>query len=470
MPPVALLTRHHSPAIPSPRMPPGQTPTSAPVAAEPPLVADLKTSDGCFRRWLVFSLAGFLAGYQVMPNQWIQLAWLGFGLWQAFRAGRPQTLWQEARGDAFMRSAALFLAFMIVRSMPALLGDLPIRALEVLNWLLGTAVLVIFALLSWSVARVPQALMRCAFWSGMAAALAATVSLALFFFASSDFLSGGRLMNWFVYGGLNPVVTGLFFGFAAAWLACLISENSAHPKRTLFIAAHALLVAAVFYTASRGALLALAAAHGVLLMTRGWRRTRMPLLTLVLVVGTLQVSAPLMTAITHSLQRNVGSLQPGVPVLAPNPVQQLIDRKDSGRLNIYRAGLAGLETPWEVAFGLGQWGTDERWGKRLPSQPDHLHSVFLATLVHGGVIGLVLLGVVLWRGCRNVLRLVNSGQETWLTLFVFGCCGLTFDGQTLTTALSTPRMEPLLFWFPLVVAASLAAQPNCGVASREDSA
>ena len=470
MPPVALLTHHHSPAIPSPRMPPGQIPTSAPVAAEPPLAAELKTSDGGFRRWLVLSLAGFLAGYQVMPNQWIQLAWLGFGLSQAFRSNSPYTPWREVCGDAFMRSAALLLAFMMARSVPGLFGDQPIRALEVLNWLLGTAVLVIFVLLSWSVARVPQALVQCACWSGMAAALAAAVSLALFFFASSDFLSGGRLMNWFVYGGLNPVVTGLFFGFAAAWLACLISEKTAHPRRALLIAAHALLVAAVFYTASRGALLALAAAHGVLLITRGWRRSRMPLVTLFLVVGTLQVSAPLMTAVTHSLQRTVGSLQPGVPVLAPNPVQQLIERKDSGRLNIYRAGLAALETPWEVAFGLGQWGTDERWGKRLPSQPDHLHSVFLATLVHGGLIGLALLGVVLWLGCRNVLRLAKSGQETWLTLLVFGCCGLTFDGQTLTTALSTPRVEPLLFWFPLVVAASLAAQANCGVACREDSA
>jgi hypothetical protein len=61
-------------------------------------------------------------------------------------------------------------------------------------------------------------------------------------------------------------------------------------------------------------------------------------------------------------------------------------------------------------------------------------------------------------GLRRAGQLAKQGHDVWLALLIYGCAGLLFDGQTLTTLNSLPQMETLLFAFPLVAAASIGAR------------
>jgi hypothetical protein len=82
----------------------------------------------------------------------------------------------------------------------------------------------------------------------------------------------------------------------------------------------------------------------------------------------------------------------------------------------------------------------------------HLHSAFLATFVHGGIIGAALLLLVLGHGIKRACRLAVQGDATWIALLAFGCGGLLFDGESLASLATAPRFEGLLFWLPLTVA------------------
>ena len=409
------------------------------------------------RQLLVISLTGFLVGYHLMPNQWIQLAWMGITLTPVIARGLIALQWRDMVGNGFMRSMVLFLGYMTLRSVVEPPYEVSAQPLEVLNWLLGTAMLGAFAVLSWCTARIERGLWQSGFWMGLAGALAAVTSIAVFYFLLPEHVMGERLANWCVYGGLNAVCTGLCFGFSAAWLACLHAEMVRPSNRALVAVAHGVLVAGVFFTACRGALISLALAHVALCMSRGWRKSRVPVLVLVGVVACLQFLAPAISDASRWYHSTVRRQQSPAPAVVRNPVREFVERQDSGRFGIYRAGMASLGKPTEIIFGLGQWGTDERWERLLHWKVEHLHSVFLATFIHGGVVGLVLLGLVLWRGFRSAAWLAKQGRETWIVVLVFGCSGLVFDGQTLTSLLSVPRMEPLLVWFPMVVAASLEA-------------
>jgi hypothetical protein len=82
----------------------------------------------------------------------------------------------------------------------------------------------------------------------------------------------------------------------------------------------------------------------------------------------------------------------------------------------------------------------------------HLHSAFFATFVHGGIIGIGLLLALLGIGVRRACRIARHGDATWIALLAFGCGGLLFDGESLTSLATAPRFEGLLFWLPLTVA------------------
>ena len=401
---------------------------------------------------MVVSLTGFLTGYHLMWNQWLQLAWLVATLLPALISSPLlSSEWRLLVKDRFIRRSALFIGYMTLRSVAEEPYEVSARPDEIGVWLLGVVALVLFAWLAWSVARQPRGLWHAGLWTGLAAAFAVLISVIVFYFIAPGHVLGSRLCNVFVYGGWNAVCTGLGFASASIWLACLRPEFSRPSNRLLVTVAHGTLVAGVFFTASRGALVAVLIAHAALLMLRGWQRTRTTMMVLAGVLLSLQLSAPLVHRIA------VAQVQ-AAPGFAHNPLKEFVERKDNGRLGIYKAALQSLEGRDEIIFGLGQWGTDRIWSRKLTWQPEHLHSVLLATFVHGGTIGVLLLFSVISAGFRNAWFLAARGQDTCFALLCGGCVGLFFDGQTLTTILSVPRVEPLLFWFPLFAAASLAAK------------
>lgn len=259
-------------------------------------------------------------------------------------------------------------------------------------------------------------------------------------------------MNLLVHGGLNPVCTGLIFGFAALWLAALMEHETTPLPRRIAWAAIALLHFAAFLSGSRGAMLALACGHAVLLSARGWRRGRVAVGVFILTGLVYFTSAPLFAHMAQwrSEPAVITASAPGIT----HHFQKAVERGDNSRLDIYQAGWHAMDNLW---LGTGQWGVCGIWQCELQAKTNismmsHLHSAFLATFVHGGVIGTVLLLLVLGHGIKRARRLTDQGDATWIALLAFGCGGLLFDGESLASLATAPRFEGLLFWLPLMVA------------------
>ncbi len=408
------------------------------------------------------ALPVFLAGYSCMFNNWVHFSWLLLlgipTLWQAdWRRALPRLA-----QDRLLMLAFVFLGWMTLRSC---LVD-PRAAHEALEdagrGLLGLGALVLFTLLAWMQAAQPWQLQRSGALLGYISLAAAIISVVLFYFILPGHVLGERLTNIFVYGGLNAVCTGLIFGFAALWLNCL-RGRLVHPhERLRNICAVGVLLLACFFTASRGAVLALMFGHAALFLGRGWRRGLGPCLLFIAIAGLYVAGAPLVARLSQmqARARSEAVARAATPI-SPEmalPVQHFIHRWDGGRFEIYKAGLGTLPTLRDRIIGIGQWGTKERWSKLLPRADPlmgHLHSAFLATYVHGGVIGASLLLAVLCWGFRRATVLARMGDATWLALLAHGCGGLLFDGETLCSLASQPKFESLILWFPLIVTSSL---------------
>lgn len=401
-------------------------------------------------------LAIYLAGFYLMFAPWWQFTWLMAALALAYDCVDWRNLWGSLRRDAMVRMGALFLGWMTLRSLLAIDAASPVVRTEATVGLGGMLWLLVFAALVWQAAINLRALEPVGLLLGVAAALATVVSIVMFYIVLPGHTMGERLSNWFVYWGLNPVCTGLTFGFAAMWVSGLTNYRSSRTRTILVTLMQVILILGVLLTRSRGALLALAVGHMALTLAQGWQKTRWRWLTLAIVIVIFQLGGPLVTALsvaqTQARAASSGAVETNVQ--SHSPLKELVDRADSGRIEIYRAGIAALPDAKAWLFGTGEWGTDASWRSRLDSQPNHLHSVPLSTLVHGGLIGLVLLLAFIALGFRRAWWLAKNGHPLWWSLLAFGSAGLIFDGQSLCCMTTMPAFEPLLLLFPLITAAS----------------
>ena len=252
--------------------------------------------------------------------------------------------------------------------------------------LLGTGLLVLFCAIVWSQAQSRENLHAMGWVTGMTSALAALVSIVLSYFVLPHHQAGERLMNLFVHGGLNPVCTGLIFGFAALWLAAWVEDCGGPVANRIAWAASTLLHFVAFLSGSRGAMLAMACGHAVLLSARGWRRGRLALCMFLLTGAVYFTSAPLFARIAQwrAEPAAVTASAPGIT----HHFQKAVARGDNSRLNIYRAGWHAMDGPW---LGTGQWGVRGVWQCELQAKTNismmsHLHSAFFATFVHLSLI------------------------------------------------------------------------------------
>ena len=371
-------------------------------------------------------------------------------------------------GDPFRRVAVHFLGWMTARSMLEYGRFNADYSLEAAWWLFGTFLLLLFSWIVWEAARNATALDALSHWVGLSATLAAVASVLWFYFIQPGHVIGERLQNVFIYGGLNAVSTGLTFGFAAVWLLCQKQEGCSKRARLLQGIAVLVLLTAVLFTRSRGALLAVLVGYSVLTCTRGLRQMLPPWIMLATVFTAFALSGPVISRLAadqvaaRARHAGYGSIEHLVMqrMQGPGPVREMVERKDSGRLLIYENAVRTLTTPTDWWFGVGQWGPGEFSSRGFGINHNHLHSAFFATLVHGGIIGLALFLGVLGIGLRRAIRLARRGCDVWLVLLLYGCAGLLFDGQTFTTLTSLPQMEALLVAFPLVAAASIGARSD----------
>ena len=146
-------------------------------------------------------------------------------------------------------------------------------------------------------------------------------------------------------------------------------------------------------------------------------------------------------------------------IMHPGFIKDALFRGFSYRLVIWE-GILGYvkEAPW-----LGQGLTAE--GRTVAVDGvmhKHSHSVYLATLFYGGIVGLLLMvammASVFWQGFR---RLREPGDLAYLCMVLFGALCMVTDGNML---IHHPKPFWLFFWFPvaLVVASGLVDHPSHG--------
>ena len=398
------------------------------------------------------ALLGSLLGAFLFLTDGMRILWLAGSATLAFLFVEWRTAWASARRDGLRMVALHFLMWMTARS---LLGYGMVDGESGMlagRWLLGALLLVVFVTLIWLAAQNARALELLGRWVGLAAAAAMLFSMIKFYLILPEHVFGERLMNGFVYGGWNPVCTGLTSGFAAVWLVCLRQREWSPRWRWVMGMATIILLIAVCFTRSRGALLAILAAYAALTYSRGLNRMAGPWIALLAVIGLFALSGPWVERIAAwQVQSRFGT--PSVEATL-QPVTEMVQRGDAGRFDLYRRVFQGFNEPHRWIIGIGQWGPEEAVCRSLTRLQYHLHSAYLATFVHGGFVGLTLLLVVMIVGTRRAVALARSGTDTWLALLAYGAAGLLFDGQTFTSFTSIPQMETLIFTFPLMAAAS----------------
>lgn len=408
------------------------------------------------------AVTGFVAGHSCLPNIWVHLGWLLIAGLPALALADWTPHLRRWQADAGALSVIAFLLWMTLRSCIQI-PFMPDRTLdEIMRGIVGVSLLVMFCALVWQQAQRHKSLHALGWVTGMTSALAALISIVLSYFVLPHHQAGERLTNLLVHGGLNPVCTGLIFGFAALWLAALMEHGATPLPRRMAWAAIALLHFAAFLSGSRGAMLAMACGHAVLLSARGWRRGRVAVCVFLLTGLIYFTSAPLFAHMERwrSETAAASTSAPGIT----HHFHKAVERGDNSRLDIYRAGWHAMDNLW---LGTGQWGLCGTWQCELQAKTNismmsHLHSAFLATFVHGGIIGAALLVLVLGHGIKRACRLSAHGDATWISLLAFGCGGLLFDGESLASLATAPRFEGLLFWLPLTVAlahGSVTSQP-----------
>lgn len=399
------------------------------------------------------ALAGSLAGVFLFHADWMRVAWLTLAAVATFLVLDWRATWQSARHDLMRRLGMHFLCWMTFRSLIGygmVDGD---SGMVASGWLGGSFLLAVFSTLIWLASRDAAKLEALGLWTGVVAACAALISFVAFYALLPGHVFGERLMNALVYGGWNPVSSGLTFGFAVLWLVCLRDNVGTARGRFALTAAIVVLVLAVCFTRSRGALLALLAGLAILAATRGVRRMRGSLIVILVCVAAFACSGPL---VERMALWQAGSHETvAASGVAARPVSEMVARWDAGRFELYERTLKNLTGLERWLFGIGQWGPEEACCRSLSRLQYHLHSAYFATFIHGGFVGLALLGAVLTVGYRRACGLARSGQDTWLALLGYGCVGLLFDGQTFTSFTSIPQMETLLVAFPLVAASSI---------------
>lgn len=412
-----------------------------------------------------FSQTGFvvfIAGYYAFPNTWTHLLWFGFAVALPLMFSDPFPAARVFGRQRFLVWAAIFVFSMLLVSFrPG--TPWPDAVVWRAFLALGDAVLLLlFLYLAFCLGNRPSVVGRRAMVIMIqVAGVTAALSFAVFygFWGNSIFTS--RLENVVVHFGLAPVLTGFLYGFAALTAAVLsLDEERGRPCAGL-LALEAFLLLAAFLTHSRGTLLALFCGFAVLTVIQFRRKLLLPMAVFLVVTLVYQFVLPQLGRVSSPgvSERPATPATPADPspviVEEPaNPAAALVARKDAGRLTLYRKILDRMQPPGDHLMGRGRWADDDA----LPELPwaYHPHSVYLGTFYRGGVLGVCLLGVVLLLGGFSCWRAARRGRPLWFTLASFGCVALAFDGDDLVTMASLPRVEPLLWWFPLAAGAGAA--------------
>jgi len=365
------------------------------LTGSPELLAGEQVATPTLRRSLLLAnMAGYLGGYFVLHNQWLQLAWglILAVLW--LLAGGHEDVSEALRKDRWMQGVVVVGLALLLRST---FLDSPGKSPSAIwvGW--GNSFLLLgFLLTLWQVARLPGVILSLGRPLVAMAAVAACGSLVGFYTIHPEGVFGASLRNCLVYGGWNSVCSGLTFGFALCWAIGAWDTQREHSNPKRWILAVLPLYVATLLTLSRGALMALVWGHLALLIAVGWRQAKRPLILLVSVLCLFQAFAPVLSFLAAKDASNrlgivdaqTAVAQYGDGVVKANPIKAAMERSDNGRFLIYGAVLHSLSSWQDWLVGKGMWADNDCWSCSLHWYPEHTHGVFWDTLVHGGLLAL----------------------------------------------------------------------------------
>lgn len=395
------------------------------------------------RRWHL-GMVVFLAGYHAFQNIWLHLLWFGVTVALPYFAYRSQPF--PRKFPPFLKAAGLFCALMLLVSLrpglswwrlPLALGD--------------TVLFLLFLHAAYQLGhRRERVRNRTLEVIVITAGVTALISFLIFYFLPGKQFPKTRLENVVVHFGLAPVLTGMLFASAGLTAAILACRESNPRSRRHWLGWEALLLFAALCAQSRGAVLAFLIGLFVLIIFQFHKKLLAPLAVILIVGASYQWLVPMLTA-----PKDAGIAKVATP---NNPAKSMVGRKDAGRFKLYEIILNRMNPPLDYVIGSGRWANDEAKPPEQHWHAHHPHSVYLATFYRGGALGLLALGAVMIAGLLPCLSEARAGRPAWLVLAFFGMAAFVVDGDDLTTLASMPRVEPLLFWFPLAAGAGAAAR------------
>ena len=343
----------------------------------------------------------------------------------------------------FSAGAALLLLWMLVRSMFDPTSFFSWHAARNLTGMIALWVWIRFLLCTpWRKQTVPAAAVDTFI---AATTIAMAISLVCYFTVSSDIFvfPERRMANMLMYwGGLAPVLTGLLAGFAGVALAC---RWPSFPRRRLAAVALVVLVAACLFSQSRGAIVSFLGAFVILFVLRP-RQTLYPLLITVVVAVFYQYASPKRTIYKAPRFSNT------------SPVARLVKRSHGGRKPLYHVLVRRMDSH-EWLIGKGPNADHVVTRPEIHWHAAHPHSAYLATVYHGGFVALIiLLATAAWGWWQCFLVFRRKGDPLWFCLAAFGGIAMLPDGESFVSLWTLPRLEGLIFWFPL--AAGVAAMTD----------
>ena len=271
---------------------------------------------------------------------------------------------------------------------------------------------------------------------GVLAALVALLSLLVFYSESERSVADDRLRNVLVYEhGLNPVLTGLLFGFGGLLMAWMTAQEEAGKRRWIWMSSLAVLILGLLATQSRGAVLLFGVGFVVLVVTE--RKRIVPAF----------VSCALATVAFAGVLLTVQSGQ--------EAARDLLGRGTTGRLDIYGwffKGMAGADGVVGKGMATPIFIPEDEFGWLV----DHPHSVYLTQFYLTGALGAGLLMLILTLAAQAAVKLARQGEAVWLALLGGAMVSLLVDGSYVFSVHSTGRIEPLLLLFPAAMAVGRA--------------
>jgi hypothetical protein len=383
--------------------------------------------------WLLeLGVAGFLAGFFILPNNILHGLWFLFTIVIPIWRWRQKDLDLKVLDDAGFWLLTLLLVWMLGSSLVIAAPNVIFS--EALVSLADSAgILCLYAAIAVLLRSKFQERRRLLTPFPIVGAVATAISLVWFYSVNGNPFPSERLRNVFVHfdsGGLHPVVTGLICGCAAMTAACLYTRQANWKRQSILLFSVAILSAGVFYSQSRGSMLALAVAFATYVITRKDRSWVLPGIMVTLV------------GLTYFFQPG------GEP-------QGLIDRGDAGRLDLYAFLFAQMEGLPAILFGKGLWVVDSATVEQVGWHAHHPHSAILTTFFHGGIVGLILTASLVGLGALRAIGVYRAtGDGTWLVLLAFGVAGQLVDGSMPFSLVTLPRIEPILLLFPIAAASS----------------